>query len=66
MVNIRAIELGTNPYVLPIQCQQVFYSKVLGKEELQGKHIVAEVLVKVFSATKLRKFSKKLFYDLHN
>ena len=31
MVNTRALELGTEPYVLPIQCEQIFYSKVLGK-----------------------------------
>ena len=31
MVNIRALEPGTEPYVLPIQCEQVFYSQVPGK-----------------------------------
>jgi hypothetical protein len=31
MVNIRILELGTNIYVLPIQCEQVFYSDVPGK-----------------------------------
>ena len=32
MVNIRLFELGMDPYVLSIQCEQVFYSKVPGKE----------------------------------
>ena len=31
MVNTRLFELGTKPYVLPSQCEQVFYSEVLGK-----------------------------------
>ena len=31
MVNTRALEPGTEPYVLPSQCEQVFYSEVLGK-----------------------------------
>jgi hypothetical protein len=31
MVNTRAFELGTNPYVLPSQCEHVFYSEVPGK-----------------------------------
>ena len=31
MVNTRLFELGTKPYVLPIQCEQVFYSEVPGK-----------------------------------
>ena len=31
MVNTRAFEPGTEPYVLPSQCEQVFYSKVPGK-----------------------------------
>jgi hypothetical protein len=31
MVNTRAFELGTNPYVLPSQCEQVFYSEVPSK-----------------------------------
>ena len=31
MVNRRALELGTKPYVLPIPCEHVFYSKVTGK-----------------------------------
>ena len=31
MVNTREFELGTNPYVLPSQCEQVFYSKVPSK-----------------------------------
>ena len=31
MVNTRAFELGTEPYVLPSQCEQVFYSEVPGK-----------------------------------
>ena len=29
--NTRALELGTEPYVLPSQCEQVFYSEVPGK-----------------------------------
>ena len=29
--NRRLFELGTKPYVLPSQCEQVFYSKALGK-----------------------------------
>ena len=28
MVNTRALELGTEPYVLPSQCEQVFYLEV--------------------------------------
>jgi hypothetical protein len=31
MVNTREFELGTKPYVLPIQCEKVFYSEVPGK-----------------------------------
>ena len=31
MVNTRLFEPGTEPYVLPSQCEQVFYSKVPGK-----------------------------------
>ena len=31
MANTRALEPGTNPYVLPSQCEQVFYSEVPGK-----------------------------------
>ena len=31
MVNTRALEPGTNPYVLPSQCEKVFYLEVLGK-----------------------------------
>ena len=31
MVNTRAFEPGTKPYVLPSQCEQVFYSEVPGK-----------------------------------
>ena len=31
MVNTRLFEPGTKPYVLPSQCEQVFYSNVLGK-----------------------------------
>ena len=31
MVNTRLFELGTEPYVLPSQCGQVFYSEVPGK-----------------------------------
>jgi hypothetical protein len=31
MVNTRAFELGTKPYVRPSQCEQVFYSQVPGK-----------------------------------
>jgi hypothetical protein len=31
MVNTRAFELGTEPYVLPSQCEQVFYSEVPSK-----------------------------------
>ena len=31
MVNTRAFELGTKTYVLPSQCEQVFYSEVPGK-----------------------------------
>jgi hypothetical protein len=32
MVNTREFEPGTGPYVLPSQCEQVFYSDVPGKE----------------------------------
>ena len=31
MVNTRLFEPGTEPYVLPSQCEQVFYSEVPGK-----------------------------------
>ena len=31
MVNTRFFEPGTKPYVLPSQCEHVFYSKVPGK-----------------------------------
>ena len=31
MVNTRLFEPGTKPYVLPIQCEQVFYSEVPSK-----------------------------------
>ena len=31
MVNTRLFELGTKPYVLPSQCEQVFYLEVPGK-----------------------------------
>ena len=31
MVNTRAFEPGTKPYVLPSQCEQVFYSEVPSK-----------------------------------
>ena len=31
MVNTRAVEPGTKTYVIPSQCEQVFYSEVLGK-----------------------------------
>ena len=31
MVNTRALEPGTEPYVLPSLCEQVFYSEVQGK-----------------------------------
>ena len=31
MVNTRALEPSTDPYVLPSQYEQVFYSEVLGK-----------------------------------
>ena len=31
MVNTRLFEPGTQAYVLPIQCEQVFNSEVLGK-----------------------------------
>ena len=31
MVNTREFESGTEPYVLPSQCEQVFYSEVPGK-----------------------------------
>ena len=32
MFSTREFEPGTKPYVLPSQCEQVFYSEVLGKE----------------------------------
>ena len=32
MVNTREFESGTDPYVLPSQCEKVFYSEVPGKE----------------------------------
>ena len=31
MVNTRLFELGIDPYVLPIQCEHVFYSEVPGR-----------------------------------
>ena len=31
MVNTRLFEPGTEPYVLPSQCEKVFYSEVPGK-----------------------------------
>ena len=31
MVNTRELELGREPYVLPSQCEQLFYSEVPGK-----------------------------------
>ena len=31
MVNTKLFEPGTEPYVLPIQCEHVFYSEVPGK-----------------------------------
>ena len=31
MVNTRLFEPGTEPYVLPSQCEQVFYLEVLDK-----------------------------------
>ena len=31
LVNTRELEPGIYPYVLPIQCEQVFYSEVSGK-----------------------------------
>ena len=31
MVNTRLFELGTEPYVLPSQCEHVFYSDVPGR-----------------------------------
>ena len=31
MVNTRLFKLGTDPYVLPSQCEQVFYSDVPGR-----------------------------------
>ena len=31
MLNTRAFEPGTKPYVLPSQCEKVFYSEVPGK-----------------------------------
>ena len=31
MVNTRSFDPGTNHYVLPSQCKQVFYSEVLGR-----------------------------------
>ena len=35
MVDTRALEPGTEPYVLPSQCEQVFYSEVPGKACLE-------------------------------
>ena len=32
MVKTRLFEPGKDPYVLPIQCEQVFYSEVPGKK----------------------------------
>ena len=32
MINTRFFELWMEPYVLPSQCEHVFYSKVPGKE----------------------------------
>ena len=37
MVNTRALEPSTEPYVLPSQCEQAFYSEVPGKA---GKTII--------------------------
>ena len=31
MINTRTFESGTKTYVLPSQCEQVFYLEVLGK-----------------------------------
>ena len=31
MVNTKLFELGREPYVLPSQCEHVFYSEFLGK-----------------------------------
>ena len=31
VLNTRALEPGTKPYVIPSQCEQDFYSEVLGK-----------------------------------
>ena len=31
MVNTRLFEPGTDPYVIPSQCEHVFYFEVLGK-----------------------------------
>ena len=31
MVNTRLFEPGTKPYGLPRQCEQLFYSEVLGR-----------------------------------
>ena len=31
MVNTRNVERGSKPYVLPSQCEQVFYSKIPGR-----------------------------------
>ena len=31
MVNTKLFEPGTEPYVIPSQCEQIFYSKVPGK-----------------------------------
>ena len=32
MINIRLLQLGTNPYDLPSQCEQDFYSQAPSKE----------------------------------
>ena len=32
MVNTRLLDPGTEPYVLPRQCEHVFYSEVTGRE----------------------------------
>jgi len=31
MVNTRLFELGTDPYIIPSQCEHVFYFEVPGK-----------------------------------
>ena len=40
MVNTRLFEPGTERYVLPSQCEQIFYSKVPGKvgQSFVGRH----------------------------